>query len=722
MLTIGESVRELYSRRMKILYEKWVEDEIMAQTVFSSVVRIWQGNATDGIRILKSLTGLFLTVFIHSADGSLSSRGDCLENLITAMTMTEARKLGRLFMVLARKSIHTAFSINWGISCSSPPWLGLLGKFGNIITLDRLKRQTTCCHVENEMVKRCEWGLCNSDSRYPERLIGGVEFIPFPKPKRNLETCKRWIKACGRPHEQLNTTSALLMGITTCLAWKGIEYETIPVHLVKDGGEQFGNDYTKQNPNEEVPTLLMNDEVFTQSASILEYLEEVYPTPPLLPKDPKERAKVRAIVETIGSGIQPIQNLRVLMKLSDSKKERADWANYWISNRFQSLEKMLEDTAGEYCVGDQVTFADLFLAPQVYNAERFSVDISQYPMINKVNGNLKELDAYKQSEPKNQPDCPEEQLVASMSERISASFEFSAKVKISIRYFDFCNVQRLLLFMLGLKSLGSFVVENNISTFEYRSYVDLLHYLYGHVCFDLVMRGRVSCSHTLLKLVIKTDHSHLPGLLLNYHLTTSGAEPPRGLGKLEKRFPTFETKTALKEEDERKSLFLNIAQHLNIIICYSNHRVMHTPVERNRISSEDITDFCQLCLEKIKRRNVCTCSQPQATKKETTVATLLSPTAAYIEKFPVCPSAYPKYSDNPEFNRHDPHQIRIHRNPSLPYRYGTDRNTAGPTDSAWPPGAVSLQSDLKNTKRGGATKQRQFSIPPSTSPSPTSFA
>ncbi|XP_070577370.1 maleylacetoacetate isomerase-like [Ptychodera flava] len=192
--------------------------------------------------------------------------------------------------------------------------------------------------------------------------------------------------------------------VRIALALKGIEYETSAVNLLK--GDQLGDQYSGTNPMQQVPTLDIDGVRLTQSLAILEYLEETRPDAPILPKDPAKRAVVRQVSEVIASGIQPIQNLSVLKYVGDEKK--AEWGNYWIDKGFQSLEKILETTAGKYCVGDEVSMADLCIVPQVYNANRFKVDMSKFPIITRINDTLSKLDAFVQSHPSKQPDCPDD--------------------------------------------------------------------------------------------------------------------------------------------------------------------------------------------------------------------------------------------------------------------------------------------------------------------------
>eukprot|EP01138_Halocafeteria_seosinensis_P010889 gb/GECG01011122.1/.p1 GENE.gb/GECG01011122.1/~~gb/GECG01011122.1/.p1 ORF type:complete len:247 (+),score=35.99 gb/GECG01011122.1/:1-741(+) len=200
--------------------------------------------------------------------------------------------------------------------------------------------------------------------------------------------------------------------VRIALALKNIEYEYKAVHLLRDGGEQLKEDYAKLNSMKEVPTLKIDGETLTQSMAILEYLDETHPdTNPLLPKEPKDRAKVRALANIIAADTQPVQNLRVLkhvMKTFANEKEKdqvkIEWGNHWITNSFRGLEQELKQTAGKYSYGDQVTIVDLCLVPQVYNAGRFKVDMEEFPTINKVYENLKDLPSFKAAHPENQPD------------------------------------------------------------------------------------------------------------------------------------------------------------------------------------------------------------------------------------------------------------------------------------------------------------------------------
>ncbi|XP_052638785.1 maleylacetoacetate isomerase isoform X3 [Harpia harpyja] len=166
--------------------------------------------------------------------------------------------------------------------------------------------------------------------------------------------------------------------VRIALALKGIAYDVVPVNLLKDGGQQL---------------------------AIIHYLEDTCPNPRLLPQDLKKRAQVRMIADHIVSGIQPLQNLSILKQMGEKKME---WARNCIASGFQALEQTLQHTAGCYCVGDEVSMADLCLVPQVFNAERFKVDMGPYPTITRINKALLELEAFKVSHPSLQPDTPAE--------------------------------------------------------------------------------------------------------------------------------------------------------------------------------------------------------------------------------------------------------------------------------------------------------------------------
>lgn len=196
--------------------------------------------------------------------------------------------------------------------------------------------------------------------------------------------------------------------VRLALALKGIAFETVPVNLLK--GEHLAFDYGVISPLHAVPALVIDGHTLTESMAILEYLEETHPTPPLLPRHPALRAKVREIAQLVVSDIQPVQNLRVLKKLDADYQAGADgkqaWARHWITEGFVAVEKVIEQTAGEYSVGDQLTMADVCLVPQVYNARRFGVELDPFPTLAAVEARLSKLPAFEAATPARQPDCP----------------------------------------------------------------------------------------------------------------------------------------------------------------------------------------------------------------------------------------------------------------------------------------------------------------------------
>ncbi|XP_013372606.1 PREDICTED: maleylacetoacetate isomerase isoform X3 [Chinchilla lanigera] len=169
---------------------------------------------------------------------------------------------------------------------------------------------------------------------------------------------------------------------------------------------QFSEEFQTLNPMKQVPALKIDGITIGQSLAIIEYLEETRPTPRLLPQDPKKRASVRMISDLIAGGIQPLQNLSVLKQVGT--ENQLSWAQNVICSGFDALEQILHGTAGKFCVGDEVSMADLCLVPQVANADRFKVDLNPYPTIRRINKTLLALEAFQVSHPCRQPDTPAE--------------------------------------------------------------------------------------------------------------------------------------------------------------------------------------------------------------------------------------------------------------------------------------------------------------------------
>ena len=198
--------------------------------------------------------------------------------------------------------------------------------------------------------------------------------------------------------------------VRIALNWKQIPFELVPVHLVANGGEQHSAEHRALNPMRELPVLSIDDVHIGQSMAILEYLEEAYPSPALLPADALERARVRQMAEVVNSGTQPLQNQRVMKYLGSgfdfSREQQLAWSRYWIALGLRGLEALVDKHGGDFCHGDAVGFADLCLVPQLYNARRFEVDIAEFPNLTQVEARLNQLPAFAASHPDRQPDTP----------------------------------------------------------------------------------------------------------------------------------------------------------------------------------------------------------------------------------------------------------------------------------------------------------------------------
>lgn len=206
--------------------------------------------------------------------------------------------------------------------------------------------------------------------------------------------------------------SSAAFRVRIALNLKGLAYDSIPVHLVKDGGQQRQPDYVAKNPQGLVPMLeTAEQQNLTQSLAIIEYLDETYAEPALLPTSPAERAQVRALSQAIACDIHPLNNLRVLQyltnKLAVDPDAKNTWYRHWVEVGFDALEKMLQETSGsgKFCFQESPTIADCVLIPQVYNALRFEVELESYPLINAINAHCLRLDAFADALPENQPDA-----------------------------------------------------------------------------------------------------------------------------------------------------------------------------------------------------------------------------------------------------------------------------------------------------------------------------
>lgn len=184
------------------------------------------------------------------------------------------------------------------------------------------------------------------------------------------------------------------------LAHKNVPFNDIPINLLAN--EQNSPNYLALNPGGFVPAIEINGAVFGESMAILEWIEETHPSPPLLPASPLDRMRVRQLCHLIVSGIQPLQNLAVMRKHSNDPLTQAAWARYWINAGLEKLESITRTTSGSYSFGGEFTMADVCLMPQIYNAIRFNVDVSNFPNLHRVQTNCMKLSSYEKSAPHNQ--------------------------------------------------------------------------------------------------------------------------------------------------------------------------------------------------------------------------------------------------------------------------------------------------------------------------------
>ena len=191
---------------------------------------------------------------------------------------------------------------------------------------------------------------------------------------------------------------------------KRLEYDFVPVHLRRGGGEQKSDRYRALNPQALVPTLKNGDLLLTQSLAIIEWLDETFPEPPLLPADKDARAKVRAFAQVIACDIHPLQNLRVLDylkgELGQDQAAADRWCCRWISDGLSACERLLEreGAAGRFCFGDAPGLAEVCLVPQMFSAERFAVDLTDMPRLREIHAACEALPAFADAHPTRQPD------------------------------------------------------------------------------------------------------------------------------------------------------------------------------------------------------------------------------------------------------------------------------------------------------------------------------
>jgi maleylacetoacetate isomerase len=202
--------------------------------------------------------------------------------------------------------------------------------------------------------------------------------------------------------------SSAAFRVRIALNLKKLDHETVAIHLRRN--DQSKPDYRAVNPQGLVPTLVDSDQTLVQSLAIIEYLDEICPEPPLLPKVAADRARVRALTEIVACDIHPINNLRVLRylthQLGHGEAAIAAWYNHWIAEGFQAFERLLTNDArtGTFCHGDTPGLADLALVPQAVNAERYRLDLAPYPTLTRIYETCMRLEPFIAAHPRSQPD------------------------------------------------------------------------------------------------------------------------------------------------------------------------------------------------------------------------------------------------------------------------------------------------------------------------------
>ena len=205
--------------------------------------------------------------------------------------------------------------------------------------------------------------------------------------------------------------SSAAFRVRIALGLKGLDYETLPIHLRRGGGEHHGAAFRAVNPEQLVPVLKVENRLLTQSLAILEYLEERFPAPALLPEAPADRAWVRALASHVACEVHPLNNLRVLHYLQGtlgvSEAQKQAWIANWIETGFAALEERLafDGHSGSCCFDDEPGLADCCLVPQVANARRFGVGMEAYPNIVRIDAHLMQIAAFQQAAPSAQVDA-----------------------------------------------------------------------------------------------------------------------------------------------------------------------------------------------------------------------------------------------------------------------------------------------------------------------------
>jgi maleylacetoacetate isomerase len=196
--------------------------------------------------------------------------------------------------------------------------------------------------------------------------------------------------------------------VRIALNLKGLPYDTVPIHLQKEGGINRKPEFRAINPHMRLPALRLDSgDLLIQSLAIIDYLDDIHPQPPLLPQDPIAKAKVRAIAQVIACDIHPLNNigpLRYLKNVLGQDQSKIDaWYHHWVHDGFQAVEEMI--SPGPYTFGSEITLADICLVPQVYNARRLKTPLDKYPKIVAIDAACNKLAAFDKARPENQPDA-----------------------------------------------------------------------------------------------------------------------------------------------------------------------------------------------------------------------------------------------------------------------------------------------------------------------------
>ncbi|KAK9286069.1 hypothetical protein L1049_014448 [Liquidambar formosana] len=254
--------------------------------------------------------------------------------------------------------------------------------------------------------------------RYNSKLAGAAAAVAIAD---LWSLCKAWVLAQVQTRERIGASveepkklqlysywrSSCSWRVRIALHLKGLKYEYKAVNLVK--GEQFSPEFSNLNPIGYVPVLVDGDIVISDSFAILMYLEEKYPQNPLLPHDLQKKAINYQAASIVSSSIQPLQNLAKYIEEKVSPDEKVPWVQFHIGKGFTALEKLLNGYAGRYATGEEVFLADLFLAPQISAAiSRFKVDMTQFPLLSRLNDAYNKLSAFQDTMPEKQPDAPVE--------------------------------------------------------------------------------------------------------------------------------------------------------------------------------------------------------------------------------------------------------------------------------------------------------------------------